>query len=223
MSDRQSQGPTLAQLGTAGIAPRKKILGLTGNPGAGKSTAAQLMQEEGARLIDADAVGHQMLEPGSPAFDSLIEAFGRNIVDEAGKIDRKKLGSIVFQSPPALERLNQLVHPPIQASIQQAIEAFRSSDEEGPLVIDAALIFEWGIVEPFDAVIVVAAPRDLRQERFETARGGASAAFEKREQAQLAQEEKIKRADAVIWNDQDIDALRKQIQTLFDLSGPAPG
>ncbi|MBZ0257761.1 dephospho-CoA kinase [bacterium] len=205
----------LSQLAPAGTPPRKCVLGLTGNPGAGKSVAAKCFESLGAIVVNADHVGHQLLKTGSPVFNQVVSGFGDEILDEAGEIDRKKLGRIVFGSPDMLEQLNQIVHPHIQRNLVHQVDEFRKSGAEGPMMIDAALIFEWGSQFQFDGIIVIAAPTALRRQRFVESRGFAGKNFDQREAAQLSQDEKIKRADVVFWNTGSIEDLDNQIQAFI--------
>ena len=191
------------------------VLGLTGNPGAGKSTVAGILAESGAVLIDGDALGYSLLQPDSPVFPELLKTFGESILDRNGQISRRRLGELVFHDSQQLEALNRLVHPPILREIRRRIGGFRNSSERGPLIVDAALIYEWNIEEWFDAVMVVIAPRALRKERFIKARGNTKVDFEKREASQLPESYKKRKADFVIDNDADLEVLRLKIQELM--------
>ncbi|MDP8245498.1 MAG: dephospho-CoA kinase [Candidatus Hinthialibacter antarcticus] len=212
MNQTSAPNKSLSQLARTSQAPRRCVLGLTGNPGAGKSVAAKCFEKYGAKVLNADQAGHKLLHATSPVFEQLLSVFGRDILDESGGIVRQKLGEIVFASPEKLEQLNEIVHPHIQAELYGQVELFRSSDEDGPLVIDAALIFEWGNEPRFDGVIVIAASTDRRRKRFIEARGDAGQNFDQREAAQLPQEEKIKRADVVFWNEGSVNNLDQQIR-----------
>ncbi len=203
---------TLSAIGSRDIAPQRKVIGLTGNPGAGKSAVARIMQDCGARIVDADCIGHGLLKRNSPVFDNLISEFGSSILNAEGEIERKKLGAIVFQAPECLQRLNDIVHPALLQQIEHEIQQFRASDEPGPLVVDAALIFEWNVSNRFDAVLVIAAPEDVRRKRFEEARNAASGDFDRRQAAQMTEAEKKRLADAVINNQTDLNDLRCKIE-----------
>lgn len=211
-----SDAPTAASRGLSAIGPldapsHRKVVGLTGNPGAGKSAAARIMAEAGALLFSADDVGHALLRSTSPTFKAIVDAFGTEILGDDGEIDRGTLGSIVFGSDQQLKRLNELVHPEIHRAIHERIEAFRASDERGPLVVEAALLYEWGAENMFDGVVVIAAPLQTRRDRFIAARGEQGKNFDRREVAQLPESIKIQRADAVIHNAEGLDRLRNQI------------
>ncbi len=195
-------------------------IGLTGNPGSGKTTVAQLLLEKGAIVHSGDEIGYQMLESGSPVIHELTKEFGNQIFNDQGGISRKALGSIVFEDANRLRRLNEIVHPPMLQEIRSRVDAFRSNSENGPFVLDAALIFEWEIEDWFDRILVVSAPRELRRQRFEALRGDSSQ-FERREAVQQPESEKVKKAHWVIENDGELDALRSNIETIYQnvLSG----
>ncbi len=203
---------TLSAIGSQDIAPQHKVIGLTGNPGAGKSAVARIMQDCGAHIVDADRIGHGLLKQNSPVLDDLISEFGSSVLDDDGEIDRKRLGAIVFQAPQCLQRLNEIVHPVLVQQIEHEIQQFRSSDEAGPLVVDAALIFEWNISNRFDAVVVVAAPEDLRRKRFKDAHNVTDGDFDRRQSAQMSEIEKKRLANAVINNKTDLNDLRCKIE-----------
>lgn len=201
----------LSRFAPAGRSADRAVIGLTGNPGAGKSAVARRMAQNGAEVIDADALGHELLLASSPVTGEIAAEFGDEVLTPDGDIDRKRLGAIVFDSRERLEALNRIVHPRITEAIRARIERFRAEDRLGPLVVDAALIFEWGDMEEFDAVAVVTAPLDLRRERYTKSRGVGAEAFARREAAQWSQEEKIKRADVVIANDDSLESLYARV------------
>ncbi len=202
----------IRQIGPPDTPPEKRVLGLTGNPGAGKSTVAGLMKEFGVKVISADEVGHEMLTKQSPIFSRLIQEFGESILNRDGEIDRRILGQIVFESPDRLTALNSIVHPAIVARIEDRIASFRQSDEAGPLVIDAALIYEWNVADRFDGVIAVIASPPLRKKRFLEMRGESGMNFDQREAAQLPESDKKQFADTAIHNNESIDQLRSTIK-----------
>jgi dephospho-CoA kinase len=138
------------------------VVGLTGAIGAGKSTVASLLAEKGAAVIDADALGREVWETSPRLRAGLAEAFGPQILAPDGDIDRKALAREAFASEKALARLNEVVHPLLWKRLRAEIAAQRNV----PLVVvDAALIVEWGRSLPVDVVVVVDAPEGIRKER----------------------------------------------------------
>lgn len=191
------------------------VLALTGNPGAGKSAVAELFHKNGAIIIDADKLGYEMLLNSSPVYQTIVNTFGCGILNNDQDIVRAKLGQIVFQDQSKLNELNAIVHPPMLKRIEDRIKHFRTTNESGPLIIDAALIFEWEIENWFDAVMVVTAPKELRHQRYIESKGGSLEKLSQREAAQIAEETKIKRADILIHNDRDVEALQHRINQLY--------
>lgn len=171
-----------------------------------------MMESFGARIIDADNLGHRMLEPDSPVYSQLILEFGSSVLRPEGGFDRNGLGRIVFENIQRLHRLNEIVHPALIQQIQERIQQFRSFDERGPLIVDAALLFEWRIESLFDAIAVVAASKEVRKKRFLTLRQLSDNEFEGRDSAQIPESEKKRRADAVFYNEDDLADLRLQVE-----------
>ncbi|MCJ7743038.1 MAG: dephospho-CoA kinase, partial [Dehalococcoidales bacterium] len=116
-----------------------KVIGLTGGIGSGKSTVSQYLKELGAVIIDADKVGHEAFEPGTEAWREAVATFGRDIVTPNGEIDRKKLGAIVFDSPPALMQLNRIMHPKMRDMMKAQIDEYRRQGV-AVVVLEAAIL-----------------------------------------------------------------------------------
>lgn len=207
--------PSLRDVGPPEIPPRRKVLGLTGNPGAGKSTVAAWMHEMGAVVVSGDAEGHRLLRRDSPLYEALVAEYGPGVLGPKNRIDRNALRRIVTKSAADLRRYNRLIHPFLIETILDRIEQFRKSRKTGPLVVDAALIFEWQMADAYDAVLVVSAPRAERQKRFEAMRN-AESLFEILEAAQWPEPEKIQRADVVFQNDGDLAGLRSQVEAFMN-------
>lgn len=190
------------------------IIGLTGGIGSGKSTVAAMLAEHGAHVIDADRIGHEVYLPGTPGWDQVVAAFGREVVAPDGTIDRGVLGSRVFGDPAALKTLNRIVHPLIGREMQARIAA--APVTEGiPLVIEAALLLDAGWRPVVDVVWVVVTPRAVVIDRVSAQRGMAPADIEARIAAQTTDEERRRLADVVIENAGDLDALRDTVNRLW--------
>lgn len=195
---------------------RQKVIGITGNPGSGKTSLSLLFKENGATVLNGDELGHAMLQSDSPVYPQLVEAFGSDILDEEQKIDRKKLGNLVFLYPLELQRLNQIVHPTMLHQIRIAIDSFRIAPQNGPFILDAALIFEWNIAAWFDLIMTVAAPLEIRKQRFSAVRGDINNTFANREASQLPETYKTNHADIVIHNIGEWTELRTHIKVLME-------
>jgi dephospho-CoA kinase len=190
-----------------------KVIGLTGNIGCGKSSVARFLQELGAGFIDADQVGHDIYDPGTPGWQAVVQAFGSDILDETGRVDRKKLSQKVFNSPDNLKKLNELLHPLIRRQVENALEQFRLQGKE-VTVLEAILLVEAGWREMVDQLWLVVAPKDLTLSRLE-GRGLPESEALARMARQPPAEERLRYADVVIRNDGDLDDLRKQVEKLW--------
>jgi dephospho-CoA kinase len=181
-------------------------VGLTGNIAGGKTVVAERWRNAGVAVIDADRLGHAVLTDDGEAQAALIEAFGAEILDADGSIDRVALGARAFRSPADTVRLNAIVHPPLLERLGREIDAARREGHP-TVVIDAALIFEFGIPEDLDRIVLVTAPRELRAERLARQRGLSLERIEELMAAQVPDIEKVGRSDYVIVNDGSIELL----------------
>jgi len=192
-----------------------QTIGLTGGIGSGKSTAASILRELGAFVIDADRVGHEVYQPGTPGFDQVVGAFGDGVVASDGSIDRKALGAIVFADPKQLERLNGIVHPLIRGAVRERVEEMRSREPAKPIVVEAAVLIEAKWYDLVDEVWVVIASAETVIERVTRSRGLDRSAVQARIDAQLSNAERSRVADVVIENDGTPDQLREKLVELW--------
>lgn len=195
------------------VSPR--YFGLTGGIASGKSTVAQAFRELGAHIVDADEVGHEMLLPASPAFPELVTAFGRGILDPAGRIDRKKLGPMVFADPAKLQQLNRIVHPRIIERTIQLATVHIAKNPGAVVIVDAALIFETGIPGRFVKTIVAWCRPEQQIERLMAKTGLNREEAEQRISSQMPAEEKRRRADYVIDCSGSLEETRRQVAALY--------
>lgn len=137
-------------------------VGLTGGYASGKSFVAGELERLGCHVIRADLLGHAVLEPGGAVFHATVEAFGADILNTDGAIDRKKLASIVFENPELLEKLNGFVHPAVIAREEELLDTFRAQDPRGIAVIEAAILIETGRDRLFDRLIVTACDEETQ-------------------------------------------------------------
>src|SRR5512143_4343152 len=140
-------------------------VGVTGSIGTGKSTVAAMLAARGAWVVDADRIGHALQEPGTACHRQIVEAFGAEILDANGGIDRRRLGARVFADPEARRRLEAIMHPAIWEACQR--EVCRAEAAGAPFgVVDAPLILETGQRHRFDVIVVVAAPEEVQMQRL---------------------------------------------------------
>jgi len=185
-----------------------RVVGLVGGIGSGKSTAAAMLSELGALVIEADAIGHGVYRAGTPGFDAVVRAFGAGVVGEDGEIDRRRLGPIVFGDPARLAELNAIVHPLIRGEIERRIAAAREEGRVPAVVVEAAILIEAGWRDLVDEVWVVVAPRERIVDRLAAGRGIDRADAEARMRRQMSDAERRAAADVVIENDGSLDDLR---------------
>jgi len=193
------------------VSERPILIGLTGNIATGKSTVAQILVELGAKVIDADQVAHEVMQPGGPAFEGVVAAFGREILAADGTIDRGRLGAIVFRDLAALRRLEAAVHPATIAQVGQSIV----QATEPVVVVEAIKLIEAGMHRSYDALWVVTAPRPVQIARLVATRGLDEAEAALRVDAQPPQGEKAVLADIVLVNDGDLAALRERVKVAW--------
>ncbi|MFC2070674.1 dephospho-CoA kinase [Chloroflexota bacterium] len=192
-----------------------KVIGLTGGIGSGKSTVAQYLAELGAVVIDADKVGHEAYKPGTPAFNDVVAAFGKEVIAENGEVDRKKLGAIVFGSPEALERLNRIMHSRMREIIKEQIEEYRQQRID-VVVIEAAVLLEANWDSLVDEIWVTAASENAVVRRLKDSRGLVEEQTLARIRSQLSSDERVKNADVVINNDGNLEEMKAKVKALWD-------
>lgn len=190
------------------------IVGITGGMGSGKSSFSRELEELGAKRIDADRVGHQVIERPEILRD-LLAAFGEDLINPAGKLNRRELGRRAFADEVSCTRLNQIVHPLLEKELKFQIDRARNRGSGNVVVVDAALIFEWGDLQRFDAIVVVDAKEEVRIERL--IRGGmiSEAEVRRRMACQMPVEEKTARADWVVENNGSLQDLRREAEHLW--------
>jgi dephospho-CoA kinase len=199
-------------VGRAGrVKQRPVLVGLTGNIATGKSEVARMLAELGARVIDADKVAHEVMQPGGPAYAPVVEAFGPDILAAGGAVDRAKLGAIVFREPEALRQLEAAVHPATIAEIDRRID----QATEAVVVVEAIKLIEAGMHRDYDALWVVTAPRELQIARLVATRGLTEKEAALRVDAQPPQGDKAAVADLVIVNDGDLGELWEKVKAAW--------
>jgi dephospho-CoA kinase len=192
------------------------LVGLTGGIGSGKTTFAALLAERGAQIIDADLLGRDALRPGRPAWNSVVDTFGDEIlVPNTMDIDRKALAEIVFNDRAKLAALNAIVHPVIVAGIADQLERLRNTDSV--VILDAALIVELGLGGSLDTTIVVVTDRKEREQRLVRDRGMSIADIGARIAAQATDDDLIAKADVVVRNDGSLERLASEADRVWGL------
>ena len=191
------------------------VIGLTGSIGTGKSEAARQLEALGASIISADQVGHEAYTPNTEAWEHVVSAFGDEILQDDGEIDRRKLGTIVFSDPGQLERLNQIMHPRMAQMVADKVEVLRGQGVE-VVVVEAALLFEAGWDSLVEEVWTTDSPEQAVIERLKVRNGMSEEEARKRMSSQMGRTERLNRSDYVIENSGDMVALGVAIKELWD-------
>jgi dephospho-CoA kinase len=187
-------------------------IGLTGGIASGKSVVASRLAGLGAILVDADALAREVVEPGTPGLTGVVEAFGSDMLDGNGRLDRAKLGSVVFGDPSRLAVLNGIIHP----LVREAAAGIIASSADGAIVVqDIPLLVETGQGSNFHLVLVVDAPDEVRTRRMLERRGMTADQAKSRIAAQASREDRLAAADAVLDNAGTLEQLVEQVDRLW--------
>jgi dephospho-CoA kinase len=220
MSRRSSQLPLLSFRDSPykrDMTSSKTVVALTGGIGSGKSQVARLFAEWGAEVVDADELARVVVEPGSLGLAKTAEAFGSEVLNANGTLNRSKLASVIFSDEVKRKRLEEILHPLIRQTWLSRLETFKASSPAAIIVYTLPLFFESTFEYPeIDCVVHVSAPEELRVKRV-TARDGCSdESVRARMRAQLSDEEKNSRSDFIIANDGSMDDLVRRSRDVFE-------
>lgn len=188
------------------------LIGLTGGIGSGKSTVSSAFGARGAIVIDADAIVHELQSPGRPVLAAMVEAFGPDILHEDGSLHRQAVADLVFGDDEALATLNGIVHPAVGAEIAERLLA--ASETDRVVILDVPLLVESGR-DDMAGLLVVDVDPDLAVERLMEHRGFDEDDARARIARQASREQRLARADFVIDNSGDLDALAEQIDAAW--------
>jgi len=203
---------------------KHRLLGLTGAIGAGKSTVAQAFCKRGAKIIDADELAREAVNPGSPALTRISELFGENLIDTSGELDRKKMGNIVFNDPEKRKALEDIVHPEVRRLFFERLEKLladicQKAKPEGAqqlILYVVPLLFESRFdYKELEKVIVVSAPRELCIERIMKRDRCSEELAEKKLNSQMPIEKKEQMADYIIKNSGTLQHLNQQVSDVY--------
>ena len=189
------------------------LVGLTGGIGAGKSTVAGMLQEHGARVIDADDLARRAVRKRTPAFDRVVQTFGNDVVGTDGELDRPALAAIVFTDPERRRALERITHPEVARLLGEALEPLRSTDDV--VVYASPLIVETGLAESCDVVVVVAAPEEEQVRRVGAQRALEESDIRARMAAQASAEQRAAAADVILDNGGTLQELETQVDRLW--------
>lgn len=193
-------------------------VGLTGGVACGKSTVAKMFADLGAQVVDADSIAHELYRPGQDVYLELVKRFGQEIVKPDGDIDRAKLAAAAFDGG-RVEELNKIVHPAVIRQQDRWMRELAAKDPYAVAVVEAALIFEAGVEDRFDKIMVVTCKPEQKVTRYAERTGrneaDARADVDRRTRAQISDEEKARRADFVIDNSGSVEETRHEVQRIY--------
>jgi dephospho-CoA kinase len=191
------------------------VIGVAGGIASGKSTVCQVFEGLGGVVINADRIGHEILDlPGIQ--ETLIQAFGRQICRSDSTIDRKILGGIVFRDPLSRSRLDAIVHPALVAKIHKRIAELRVTDNVEVVIVDAALIVEWDEIDMVDTLLVLTAPESKRVEWLAARNDLTTDEGLQRISSQLTDEARCQSADHVLMNNGTVEELKAKAGDLWN-------
>jgi len=190
-----------------------KVCGLTGGVGMGKSTTARFFRERGAQVVDTDELARQLVQPGQPALAEIQAEFGKKVIAPDGRLRRDELARIVFADAAARKKLETILHPRIREHWLAQVEIWRKENRALAAVV-IPLLFETQAESHFNKIICVACSAPAQRERLR-ARGWTPEQIEQRLAAQWPVEQKISRADFVIWTDGALDTHARQLDRIL--------
>lgn len=193
------------------------LVALTGGIAAGKSSVAAEFARLGARVIDADAVAREVVEPGMPALAEIRSAFGSGVLGADGALDRAQLGSIVFADPDQLKKLNGIVHPAVRSRVRNLLADIQRDDPDAIVVYDVPLLIEAQVDHAWDMVVVVMASAEARVRRLMQERGIDEEQARLRIQRQTTDDQRLEAADVVIHAETSMDDTLQQARDVWKL------
>jgi dephospho-CoA kinase len=188
---------------------------LTGGIATGKSEVAGVFKEMGATVLDADLLGHELMKPGSPAYDEIRAAFGDEILSTDGRIDRKKLAPRVFGDASARHRLNAILHPRILTKIEERLREFAGRPPGGIIVVEAALLVEAGADRIFDRIVVTHCDAGTQSARLERRDALSGSEAKRRIASQTVPQKRLEAADYLIDTSGTAEETRSAARTTF--------
>jgi dephospho-CoA kinase len=194
---------------------KRLLLGVTGGIASGKTTVANLLQEQGGHIIDFDVLARRVVEPGTPGFNDIVDFFGKQVLQEDGQLDRKKLSDIVFRDMEKRKKLESFTHPRIQTEFLQDLESITTKDPEAVVLVVVPLLIELNMQYLFDKLLVVYVPPEVQAERLMIRDSITREQAENILKAQLPIDEKVSYADFSIDNQGTEEETRKKVEALW--------
>ena len=191
-------------------------LGLTGGVGMGKSTASQFLYDLGFKVADTDDIARTLVEPGKPALEDIVKAFGKEVLQDNGELNRGKTAELVFSDDSKRLKLEDILHPLIRETWEIRLNEWSAQNEKLGVVV-IPLLYETECERYFDKVVCIACSKDIQRQRLRQ-RGWSDLEIDQRIKAQLLIGEKMSRADYVVWTNGAIDTHANQWKELISYS-----
>lgn len=195
------------------------IIGLTGGIACGKSTVARMLEKRGAKIVDADLIAREVVEPGSPVLAQIVDRFGRDVLNADGSLNRKRLADIIFSDAEAKRDLERLTHPAIRARIRERLAELERERPRGLNVADIPLLYESKLEHEYPEIMVVYVPESVQLQRLMERDGLDERQAMSRIRAQMPIEEKKRRADIVIDNSGSLRETEEQVDRFWKGKG----
>ena len=190
------------------------VIGITGGLGTGKSTVAKMFARLGAKVLDADRIAHDVMEPNRPAWRDVTRTFGRQILNKDRTIHRAKLATHVFQNPSARKRLEAIIHPRVIRQMKQQLTMWERTDRARVVVLDVPLLIEANMQRLVEALVVVTATAGAQRRRLR-AKGLSGRDVNARMAAQMTLSAKVALADYVVDNSDGVEWTRRQVRDIW--------
>ncbi|EAE5922805.1 dephospho-CoA kinase [Listeria monocytogenes] len=192
-----------------------KTIGLTGSVATGKSTVSNMIQQAGIPLVDADIAARKVVEPGTEGLKEIVAYFGEEILLADGTLDRAKLGEIIFKDKEKREKLNEITHPRVKDYMLEARERFFGAGEE-LVFFDIPLLFESHLESLVDQIVVVWTTPETELKRLMERNNLTKEDALRRIESQMGIDEKARKADFVIDNNESLEKTQKQVYTFIE-------
>jgi dephospho-CoA kinase len=191
------------------------LIGITGGIACGKTEVCKVFQKKGATIISGDEIGKEVVEKNKKVLKDLIRSFGKEILNKNRSLNRRKLGELAFASSESKEKLNRIVHPYLLRELRKKINHLRRKRDKDIVVIDAALIVEWGLQKELDYLVFVESKREDKIKRLQKQKGYSRKEAIDRIKSQLPEITKKRLADFVIKNDKGLKELKKKAENVW--------
>jgi dephospho-CoA kinase len=191
------------------------VAGLTGSIATGKSTVSGILKELGAFIVDADRAAHEVVLPGTKAFNEIVRIFGKEILHKSGEIDRERLGRIIFNDSAMRSILEEVVHPEVVHSMDEQIRSIKSGFPDAVVILDVPLLIETGMHKGVGEVIVVYCPEDMQITRLMVRDNISREDALAKVRSQISIEEKRRYATLLIDNSASRDNTRIKVEDLY--------